>query len=171
MIKMDEAMISNIGDGAMSDYMDGTGYEDSLREENDEGKNCGSDASASDENVYNEDIDDGDLDVDEEKEEFDPEAEITALKESFPELSGIDSLGALKNPEKYEKFRRMGLTPTEAYMASGEHRLAVRGIPASPLSVARRTEGIPDRQLRMAREIFTGLTDVEIQALYKRVTK
>lgn len=168
---MDEAMISNIGDGAMSDYMDGTGYEDSLREENDEGKNCGSDASASDEDVYKEDEDDGDLDVDEEKEEFDPEAEITALKESFPELSGIDSLGALKNPEKYEKFRRMGLTPTEAYMASGEHRLAVRGIPASPLSVARRTEGIPDRQLRMAREIFTGLTDVEIQALYKRVTK
>ena len=171
MIKMDEAMISNIGDGAMSDYMDGTGYEDSLREENDEGKNCGSDASASDEDVYKEDEDDGDLDVDEEKEEFDPEAEITALKESFPELLGIDSLGALKNPEKYEKFRRMGLTPTEAYMASGEHRLAVRGIPASPLSVARRSEGIPDRQLRMAREIFTGLTDVEIQALYKRVTK
>ena len=168
---MDEAMISNIGDGAMSDYMDGTGYEDSLREENDEGKNCGSDASASDEDVYEEDEDDGDLDTDEEKEEFDPEAEITALKESFPELSGIDSLGALKNPEKYEKFRRMGLTPTEAYMASGEHRLAVRGIPASPLSVARRSEGIPDRQLRMAREIFTGLTDVEIQALYKRVTK
>ena len=171
MIKMDEAMISNIGDGEMSDYMDGTGYEDSLREENDEGTNCGSDASLSDEDVYKEDEDDGDLDVDEEKEEFDPEAEITALRESFPELSGIDSLGALKNPEKYEKFRRMGLTPTEAYMASGEHRLAVRGIPASPLSVARRTEGIPDRQLRMAREIFTGLTDVEIQALYKRVTK
>ena len=103
--------------------------------------------------------------------ELDFEKDLATLKAEFPEIRGIDSIKRLANPEKYERFRRLGLTPSEAYMASGEHRSAARAIPTSPLSVTRQREGIPDRQLRMAREIFTGLTDVEIQALYKRVTK
>ena len=185
MIIMEEAMISNIGD--MAEYT-----EDELAEEIDEGdsyrgveviysEDTDTCEDTSDELTYSEDTDaceDASNEVtcdapqaDEGKDEFDPMAELTALKKGFPELSGIDSLSALKDPEKYERFRRMGLTPSEAYMASGDHRLATRGIPSSPLSVTRRAEGIPDRQLRMAREIFTGLTDVEIQALYKRVTK
>ena len=172
-------MISNIGD--MAEYT-----EDELAEEIDEGDSYRGmeviySEDTSDEVTYSEDTDacedasnEATCDApqaDEGKDEFDPMAELTALKKGFPELSGIDSLSALKDPEKYERFRRMGLTPSEAYMASGEHRLATRGIPSSPISVTRRAEGIPDRQLRMAREIFTGLTDVEIQALYKRVTK
>ena len=103
--------------------------------------------------------------------ERDVTEEILELKREFPELSAIDSLSDLRYHERYERFRTMGLSPTEAYMATGEYRSRERNLPSSPLSVSKRTEGIPDRQLRLAREIFSGLSDVEIQALYKRVTK
>ena len=104
-------------------------------------------------------------------EEVDMSFDLEELKAEFSELVGVDSIDDLRFPEKYRRFREMGLNPTEAYMATGEHRAKERHIPPSPLSVSRRAEGIPQRQLQMAREIFEGLTDMEIQALYKRVTK
>ena len=99
------------------------------------------------------------------------DGDLDELKREFGELAGISSIENLRFPEKYKRFREMGLNPVEAYMATGETRAKERYIPTSPLSVSRRAEGIPQRQLRIAREIFEGLTDMEIQALYKRVTK
>ena len=104
-------------------------------------------------------------------EEVDMNFDLDELKAEFSELAGVDSIEDLRFPEKYRRFREMGLSPSEAYMATGEYRAKERHIPPSPLSVSRRAEGIPQRQLQMAREIFEGLTDMEIQALYKRVTK
>lgn len=104
-------------------------------------------------------------------EEVDMRFDLEELKEEFSELAGVGSIEDLRFPEKYLRFRKMGLSPTEAYMATGEHKAKERHIPSSPLSVSRRAEGIPQHQLQMVREIFEGLTDIEIQALYKRVTK
>lgn len=102
------------------------------------------------------------LDINEDMEE---------LKKQFPELWDLSSADELQNKEKYLRFRGLGLTPAEAYMASGGARVKERPRPTSPLSVKRRDEGIPDRQLRMARELFSEMSDTEIQALYRRVTK
>lgn len=105
-------------------------------------------------------------------EDAEAEGDIDELKSLFPELSSINSADDLKYAEKYRRFRQMGLSPAEAYLATGEQRTKEpRYRPASPISVTRRTDGIPDRHLRAAREIFSDLSDVEIQALYKRVTK
>ena len=124
--------------------------------------------------VYFDEAEDADSSDDEEKayavaDEIDVSSELAALSDEFPELAGVDAEN-LRSKERYEKFRKMGLTPKEAYMATGEHRIK-RRIPTSPISVTRQAEGIPDRQLRLAREIFEVLTDLEIQSLYKRVTK
>ena len=97
--------------------------------------------------------------------------DVALLKAKFPELGSIGSTAELRYPEKYARFRRMGLSATEAYLATGQGRARGKIPPASPLSVTGRKDGIPQRELRVAREIFTGLSDREIQALYKRVTK
>ena len=99
------------------------------------------------------------------------EDDMEELRKHFPEIAGISSIAELKGAEKYLKFRELGLSPTEAYLATGGGRIKERPRPASPVSVRRRDEGIPDRQLRMARELFSEMSDTEIQALYRRVTK
>lgn len=118
------------------------------------------------------DITDGAEDSDlSREEEPDSADDMEELKKQFPELSAFSSTDELRDKEKYKRFRSLGLTPAEAYMACGGVRPAERLRPSSPLSVKRRDEGIPDRQLRMARELFSEMSDTEIQALYRRVTK
>ncbi len=106
-------------------------------------------------------------------EEEDPYSadDIEELKKQFPELSDTRASEELLGSEKYKRFRSLGLTPTEAYMACGGGRVKERLRPSSPLSVKRRDVGISDHQLRMARELFSEMSDTEIQALYRRVTK
>lgn len=118
------------------------------------------------------DIADGaeDSDLSEEKE---PNLwdDVEELKRQFPELSDTRASEELLGSEKYRRFRSLGLTPAEAYLASGGVRPMARLLPSSPLSVKRRDVGISDHQLRMARELFSEMSDTEIQALYRRVTK
>ena len=109
--------------------------------------------------------------ADTENPEYDLSLDILELKNQFPETSGEGSQGEIVNSEKYRRFREIGLTPAEAYMACGGGRAKERLRPTSPLSVKRRDDGIPQRQLRMARELFSEMSDTEIQALYRRVTK
>lgn len=97
--------------------------------------------------------------------------DLEELKRQFPELASLSTTDELQNKEKYLRFRSLGLSPAEAYMALGGGRVRETPRPASPLSVKRRDEGIPERQLRMARELFSEMSDTEIQALYRRVTK
>lgn len=97
--------------------------------------------------------------------------DMEELKKQFPELSEISSPSELQGAEKYMRFRELGLSPTEAYLATGGGRIKERTRPNSPVSVRRRDDGIPERQLRMARELFSEMSDTEIQALYRRVTK
>lgn len=97
--------------------------------------------------------------------------DLEELKKSFPELAGLGSTEELQHPEKYQKFRALGLTPKEAFLATGQVLKPKRSIPSSPISVSRQRDGIPNRELKFAREIFPGLCDKEIQELYRKVAK
>ena len=97
--------------------------------------------------------------------------ELAELKSYFPALADIKSTAELRYPERYEKFRALGLTPKEAFLATGQALRQKRHVPSSPISVSRQRDGIPGRDLKYAREIFTDLCDREIQELYKKVAK
>ena len=60
--------------------------------------------------------------------------------------------------------------PKEALLATGQSlKPPPQRRPTSPIATRGRSERIPDYYLRMAREIFHGLSDREIQVLYKKV--
>ena len=91
----------------------------------------------------------------------------------FPEVKGKRSITELKNPLRYAALRDLGLTPKEAYLATeGVRRAAdnrghiVSRVPAS----AGGASALSGKELSAARELFSGLSDREIQRLYKKVT-
>ncbi len=100
--------------------------------------------------------------------------DLELLGKEFPELSDIKSIAELKDPIRYAALRDLGLDPVEAYLASSRrrgtdtraHLRSAYGKGISPSSVQ-----IPRSTLAEAREIFSGLSDAEIQQLYKKVTR
>ena len=97
-------------------------------------------------------------------------SDLELLKSSFPALAEIESIGELESPHEYARFRSLGLTPKEALLATGQSlKPPPQRRPTSPIATRGRSERIPDYYLRMAREIFHGLSDREIQVLYKKV--
>lgn len=101
-------------------------------------------------------------------------SDLKELLREFPELRGIESLTDIKNPLRYAALRDMGLTPTEAYLAArGKSRHDTRshltgGIP-KPAGI--QGGSMPRSELEGARELFFGMSDSEIQSLWRRVTK
>lgn len=99
--------------------------------------------------------------------------DIAALKAEFPELVGITDITELNNPLRYAALRDLGLSPAEAYMATAKRRTqdtrshlkSAHGKGASA-SVTMMSQ----LELRTARDLFPGMSDSEIQRLYKRVT-
>ncbi len=81
----------------------------------------------------------------------------------------------LKNPTRYGALRDLGLTPKEAFLASGgriERRDNRSHLHSSvPRSIAAAFSEIPRAHLDAARELFSELNDGEIKALYKKVTQ
>ena len=102
------------------------------------------------------------------------EAELAQLKEIFPELSGVEDITGIKNPMRYAALRDLGLSPTEAYLAArgpqrtSDNRSHLRT--SVPRGMGRGTS-MPPEELARAREIFYGMSDSEIQRLWKKVTK
>ena len=100
--------------------------------------------------------------------------DIRVLKSEFPELASINDVTELNNPLRYAALRDMGLTPTEAYLATARRRSAdtrshltsVRGRSAVSLS-----DGMSQQELAAVRDLFPGKNDSELRSLYKRVTK
>ena len=102
-------------------------------------------------------------------EESDYSDELRRLNGEFPEVS-LD-----EESERYRELRSLGLTPREAYFASASrapkpdtrsHLTA--GVPR----MARSPMGAMSRQeLEEARELFSGLSDRQIEDLYRKVTK
>lgn len=101
------------------------------------------------------------------------EEDLESLRSEFPELRGISNILELGNPIRYAALRDLGLSPAEAYLAT-ESRGARRDNRAHlqtsvPKSASRPMEDIPKRELEIARELFSELSDREIQKLYRKV--
>ena len=102
-------------------------------------------------------------------------ADIEALKAEFSELSTLRDITELENPLRYAALRDLGLTPSEAYLATTRHsrrrdnrshlNTAVPRMASVPKGF------MPDHELETARELFSGMSDAEIRKLYKKVTK
>ncbi len=102
-------------------------------------------------------------------------ADIEELKATFPELGGMKNIDELADPVRFGALRDLGLTATEAYLASGGKKRTydnrthlVSSVPGGARSAA---DGISRADLDMARDIFGSMSESEIQRLYRKVTK
>ncbi len=101
-------------------------------------------------------------------------SDLAELIHEFPELSSLTSLTDIKNPLRYAALRDMGLSPTEAYLAargkeSRDTRSHLTGGVPKPAGAQGST--MSRKELEGARDLFFGLSDAEIQRLWRRVTK
>ena len=102
-------------------------------------------------------------------------SDMQELIAEFPYLRGKTSVAELDNPLRYAALRDLGLTPREAYLATGapisryDNRSHLRS--AVPSHAAASENMLDARGLEAARELFAGLSDREIQRLYKKVSK
>jgi hypothetical protein len=102
-------------------------------------------------------------------------SDMRELISLFPHLKGKKSVSELENPLRYAALRDLGLTPREAYLATASHtahydnRSHLRS--AVPIGAGAMGQSMSARELEEARELFSGLSDRDIQKLYKRVTK
>ena len=103
------------------------------------------------------------------------DSDIEKLKAIFPELSELGSITELKNPTRYAALRDMGLSVSEAYLATTprETRSDNRSHLTSSVPRGAKSPGGPmtKQQLNQARAIFGNMSDSEIYNLYKKVTK
>ena len=99
--------------------------------------------------------------------------DLDQLKEEFPELSALSSITELDNPVRYGALRDLGLTPTEAYLATKRSaRVDNRSHLRQTKSVARGAAPLmTEAEMNTARELFSEISDTEIRQLYKKVTK
>ena len=103
------------------------------------------------------------------------ESDLNELRRLFPEARGINDITELENPLRYARLRDLGLSCQEAYLATSPKRRRVdtRAHLSSVVShMASAPNGRMSRaELERARELFDGMSDSEIQNLYKKVTK
>ena len=112
------------------------------------------------------------------EEEVDYEAlvrsDMAQLSEQFSDGDEI-RLSDLKNPMRYGALRDLGLTPGEAYLASGgkKERVDNRAHLSSsvPKISSRSFSEIPRSQLEAVRHIFSDMSEREIRNLYRKVTQ
>ncbi len=103
------------------------------------------------------------------------------LRADMEELAGEFSphekikITDLKNPVRYGALRDLGLTPKEAYLASGGRKEKADNRSHLSSSVPRAVSSafaeIPRAELNAARELFADMSDSEIRSLYKKVTQ
>jgi hypothetical protein len=104
------------------------------------------------------------------------EEDLDTLRKAFPELRGMKDITELENPVRYGALRDLGLSPEEAYRASSTRRAKLPDNREHLRSSAPRSAKSPSgsmsyQDMEIARSIFTGVSDAEIQRLYKKVTR
>lgn len=100
--------------------------------------------------------------------------DVTALRAEFPELRGIKDITDINNPLRYAALRDLGLTPAEAYMATAKRRTQDTRAhlkSAHGKSASTALGMMSQKELAAARELFPGMSDADLQHLYKKVTK
>lgn len=101
--------------------------------------------------------------------------DVAELRSQFGELAELTDVTELADPMRYAALRDLGLTATEAYLATtprakrADTRAHLTG--AVPRGASLPRGSMSSAELEAARDIFTGLSDTQIQALYKRVTR
>lgn len=98
--------------------------------------------------------------------------DLISLKSEFTEVMYMKSLGELKNPKRYGELRDMGLSPKEAYLASGgraQKRDNRQHLHSRVPSMARESRMMPEGDLMAAKSIFGDISEAEIIRLYNRV--
>lgn len=104
------------------------------------------------------------------------EADLAQLRAQFPQLSRISHLSELDNPRRYAELREAGLSPKEALLATDDSRLRQRRYDnrAHLYSAVPKGAGggvsMTASELSAARNLFEGLSDAELTALYRRAT-
>lgn len=98
--------------------------------------------------------------------------DLRELRSRFPELSGIEDITDLENPIRYAELRDLGLSPREAYLATSERRHRTdtrRHLSSAVPKRAAMPSGLSQSELSEARELFSGLSDAELNRLARRV--
>ena len=96
------------------------------------------------------------------------------ISEQFSPERELD-ISDLKNPIRYGALRDLGLTPREAFLASGgkkekeDNRAHLSS--SVPRKFSSRFSEMPRAELDAARELFGDLSDAQIRNLYKKVTQ
>ena len=101
--------------------------------------------------------------------------DLAELKAQFPMLKTLSSLASLPDPVRYAELRDMGLSPKEAYLATGGTARRKSDNRAHLLSAVPRASALASNlpsseEMAEARRIFSNLSDAQIHRLYKRVT-
>lgn len=98
--------------------------------------------------------------------------DLDMLRSEFSELSDIVGISDLPNPTRYAALRDLGLSPEEAYLATCRPTPGTRSHLTSsvPRVASTPVERMSRTALLEARELFSDMTDTEIQRLYKKVT-
>lgn len=100
---------------------------------------------------------------------IDFDGEISALESEFP------GVNISEDSERYRELRALGLSPREAYFASASksYKFDTRShlTSAMPKRATSPTGSMSVREMAEARELFPGLSDRQIENLYKSVNK
>ena len=100
--------------------------------------------------------------------------DLANLKAEFPELAEIKDICELNNPLRYAALRDLGLSCTEAYLATAKraprrdnraHLSAIRTVSYAPQS------SMSEAEMALARELFSDMSDAQIRKLYKKVNR
>ena len=95
------------------------------------------------------------------------------LTESFKSLPEDFKITDLCDPIRYGALRDLGLSPREAFLATGGIGAALDNRAHLTRSISggavKRSADIPRAELRIAREIFSDMSEGELQKLYRRV--
>ena len=102
-------------------------------------------------------------------------ADLEAIKQKFPAMRSLTHLGEIENAERYGALRDAGLTVEEAFLATNYARLTRRAgdnrahlAGSMPRSNSAPMGRMSYGELVAARELFDGLSDREIEALWRR---
>ena len=102
-------------------------------------------------------------------------ADLEEIKQKFPAMRRLSHLCEIENAERYGQLRDAGLSVEEAFLATNYARLSRRAgdnrahlAGSMPRSAAAPVGRMSYGELIAARELFDGLSDREIEALWKR---
>lgn len=101
--------------------------------------------------------------------------DLAQIKAAIPGLEALVSISELKDPLRYGALRDLGLSATEAFLATGGIKAAydnrshlTSSIPAGARGAA---EDMPRQDYEMMRELFSDMSDAQLKKLYRKVTR